>query len=169
MGDLLILLTVTGSLVGIAVFTLVVNNRAEDRGVWKGEVNRDREAFHNFMDEIREKLEQIFERLPPRRLLDSESPLKLTEFGQEVSNQVKGKAWASEQAQKISDDLSDAGEYEIQERCLSHVWLQYENDDELKNIYRQCAYDNGVKVDQIVEVVSVELRDAVLSSRDGLA
>ena len=66
MDDLQVLaVTITG--LGLLISSLAVCFKF---GEWKGSVDKDRQNFQQFMIELREKIDDIFERLPPRRLLE---------------------------------------------------------------------------------------------------
>ena len=58
-------------------------------GKWKGEVDSDRRAFKEFMNNIEKKIEDILERLPPRKVVTQASPLQLTDFGKEIAEEIE--------------------------------------------------------------------------------
>ena len=53
-------------------------------GAWVGAVNADRRSFKEFMTEVRDDLNKILARLPPR-VFAGESPIELTDLGKNIS------------------------------------------------------------------------------------
>ena len=60
---------------------------------WKTGVDNDRSAFKEFMQEIREKINEIFLRLPSPKVTVTESPLRLSKFGKQLAEEIKAEQW----------------------------------------------------------------------------
>lgn len=63
-------------------------------GNWHGRVNSDRADFRDFMQYVRGRIDDIFDRLP-NPLTGSTSPLGLTDLGQKISGEIEARQWAS--------------------------------------------------------------------------
>ena len=50
------------------------------------------------MKEVREKIDEILERLPPPPTVAPGSPVRLTDFGKEISHSLGAKKWSADQA-----------------------------------------------------------------------
>lgn len=123
-----------------------------------------------FMKEIREKITEIFDRLPAGTTR-AKSPLVLNDLGEKVAKEIKVYSWAIQYVDSLYDTLKDRSDpYEIQEVCFK--FAQEEFLDKLKEtpasidlekIIRLSAYNNGLEVKQILDVVGIILRDKLLS------
>ena len=143
-----VLIIVTG---GVLIFGI---------GKWVGAVNTDRASLKEFMTEVREKLDKIFERLP-RQTVSPGSPIRLTDFGREVSRNLEVADWANEQASGLVDRARGRPEYEIQDLCEKHIEEVYERDEALQETMRAGAYAHGTQVEKIRDVYMIELRDTL--------
>lgn len=131
-------------------------------GEWKGSVDTDRRAFNEFMNEIRDKLQSIFDRLPPSPLT-SGSPLKLTDLGEQISSVLDGKTWAQDQATQFINQLAGKTKYEIQEMCMNYANNEFEpSDDSMGERIDDCAFNFGIRRTQVLEVLAIELRDELI-------
>ena len=150
------ILTIFGIFAGaIAVLTLVFKI-----GDWKGHVDSDREAFKKFIEEIRNDIKKILERLPASTTSGS-SPLQLTELGKSISEELKAFDWAKQIAPELIRRVKGKHPYEIQEFCLDYVTREAVTEDMSKEI-QTCAYENGVEKEEVLKVLAVELRDELL-------
>ena len=52
--------------------------------------------------------------------------------------------------------------YEIQSQCFDFV-DQAELEQSMRQAVLDCAYENGISEDQVLDVLAIELRDIVLS------
>jgi hypothetical protein len=133
-------------------------------GMWIGAVNSDRDSFKTFMARIETKVDDILKRLPPVTVAGS-SPLRLTDLGQTISEQIGGKELARTLAPTLLEKIKGMEPYEIQEECRRYVTEDFAPTEEQERIFKACAFENGIKVEQIWNVVAVELRDELLSLR----
>ena len=130
-------------------------------GRWVGGVNTDRDNFKEFMTEVRGKLDSIFKILSSRTV-GSESPTTLTELGREVSGEVKAKEWAKKRAAILAQELAGKQPYEIQDFSFDYVFNRQKPEAEELALWKESAYQHGLDVSQVKNVLMVELRDALL-------
>lgn len=147
-------------------------------GAWVGSVNSDRKNFREFMIEVRDDIKEILARIQPSAT-GSKSPIQLTTMGEEISVEIGAKSWASHIASSLADDLKGKSEYEIQEACFEHarnIPLKetrssfqvhtanpYATPELHASLLFRSAYKHGIKIEGVLEVLGVELRDAVFS------
>ena len=131
-------------------------------GRWTGNVNTDRENFKNFMKEIRDKIDKIFERLPAPPPIATSSPLQLTDFGEKISACADGKNAADAIANEIVQQAEGMNPYQIQEFSKEYMKNTFEPTPDQFTKFGNCAYEHGVKYDQVLEVIAIELRDRLL-------
>lgn len=135
-------------------------------GEWKGK----REAFEvevsKFMSEIRDELKEISQKLPKSSVY-SGSPLRLTELGETISDDLKIRAWAEKTALKVVSQTEGKDLYQIQNFCIDFVEKRKYNPPKgfLKAL-RNSAYHKGVPIKTIEKVLAIELRDELLRIRE---
>lgn len=132
-------------------------------GKWKGEVDSDRKAFKEFMDKIEQKIEEVLERLPSRRVVTPASPLQLTDFGKEIAEEIEAEKWAEGIVTRLTKEVKGKGPYDIQQYCFEYVGT-FEFDEIKDEDLRGCAYMRGIELDDVKRVLPVVLRDRLLSS-----
>ena len=131
---------------------------------WQGGVDSDRTTFKDFIKEVRADVKEILDRLPVRAVAGS-SPLRLTDLGKRISKKIDAKDLASKIARGLSSEVEGKSPYGIQEFCRDYVKKEKGNlfDDEQANLLEMCAYEEGVGLDQVYEVIAIELRDELLT------
>lgn len=130
---------------------------------WKGGVNTDITSFKGFMKEIRNDIKEILKRLPVDPISGG-SPLQLTEFGVKISNDIDGKAWAKELAEKLKNRIFDKQPFEIYDLSIQFIKTEnrYSFTEDQKIRVKTAAYDNAVEEDRVWDVLIIELRDRLL-------
>ena len=128
---------------------------------WTAAVDADRTAFKKFMEEIREKIDTILDRLPPRATT-AMSPLRLTSLGQEISKYLDAGTVADALAPGLQERTKGMDAYQIQELCLEFVRREFKPQEELDILIRTSAFEHGLKRDQILDVIAIELRERLL-------
>ena len=121
----------------------------------------DRKRFWKILDEIREDIKKIFRRLPPIEIVGV-SPLRLTDLGQAISEDVKGYVWADKTAPSLKDTVNGLEAFEIQELCFEYTSKPNSFDEAMKKLIQKCAYERGLRKEQVFRVLAIELRDKLL-------
>ena len=129
---------------------------------WTARVDEKLDSFTRFMDEIRSKIERIFDRLPPPPVIEGASPIRLTDLGKSVSREINGKEWAKFVAPNLLEKIKGKNPYEIQEYCLKYVNARFAQDDKLRDEIQNCAYGKGINAESVRKVLAVELRDELM-------
>jgi len=132
-------------------------------GNWRGAVNTDRDSFKEFMREVRSDIKKILLKLSDP-VTDRSSPIRLTELGRKISNEIDAKSIAKGLLSNALSEVNNESAYDIQEYCFTHL-----NDCELSlsdtqvDQIKQCAFDNGIETLSVRRVIAIELRDMILS------
>ena len=134
-----------------------------DRSTLRKDIDSDRVTIRDFMAEIRADIKKIFERLPPPlTTVAGVSPLRLTELGRKISARLTASAIADGLAPHLRERVAGLQPYEIQELCFAYIRDEYEPPDDLRTLILQCAFDNGIDREQVLNVIAIELRDQLL-------
>ncbi|MDE2826719.1 MAG: hypothetical protein OXL40_05330 [Bacteroidota bacterium] len=160
----------TATLVIIGIGTIVYKIAK-----WSGSVNSDRSSFKEFMreikeeikninnkfDKINEKFNDVFRRLPPS-VAKEDSPLKLTEFGREISKLALAYDWAVKTADKLENEVKGKKPYQVQKFAFKVAENnEYFSDKEYERI-QEAAYERGIDEKLVRTVLGIELRDKLL-------
>ena len=131
-------------------------------GGWYTGTNDFKETVGKAIGEIQRDIKQILGRLPPVAVV-SESPLRLTDLGKQISTELNAGEWATQLANTVIDQLQGKQPFEIQEFCFDYVTSEkFMGSQERKNQVQNSAYSHGLEVDQIQRVFGIELRDVIL-------
>ena len=117
----------------------------------------------NAVNDIRKQITTHFD----NNAAESKSPLALTKYGQELSEEIKADALVERYAEKIRNNVGDMNTYEIQEYCFKYADDKLlldikENDVNAYNSLTDFAYNKGLDTKKIMRVLGVMLRDKLL-------
>ncbi len=150
---------------------------ARDRSALNKEVThleetaaRDRSAFNKVAEEIRrdidvirEDIKRILHLIPSTpALFQSDSPLRLTEFGEKVSASLGAASWAGKVAVELKHELADKQPYQID--AMSRKYVQDDLSDEMKERVAIAVYEFGIDEDGVRKVLAVVLREKLLET-----
>ena len=152
--------------VGVAVTGLVIwmsrwfgKQDAWTKGIEK-EIAEFKEDTKKALTEIREDIKKILRELP-QHVIAGTSPLRLTDLGEEVSNCVGASAWTEQLAPGLVESVKGKSAYEVQEFCIDYMHA-CELSRAQDQSFKKCAYEHGIKLNQVLDVCAVELRDKLL-------
>ena len=106
-------------------------------------------------------IKEILARLDPK-VSTNLSPTRLTEFGKRVSVCVDAKGITEQLAKKVQEEVKGKTNYQIQTYCEEYIQDKFEPSDETDLLFEKCAFENGIKIQQINIVLAIELRDRLL-------
>ena len=129
-------------------------------GMWIGGVNTDRKAFKAFMQKVDKNIKEIFERLPPRAVIE-DSPLRLSALGDTIAKELNAQGWAAEVAKTLAHKITTKTQYQVQEMAFEYV--ENELPVEMVRAVRKKAYEHGLGKDQVVSILAIVLRDRLLT------
>ena len=131
-------------------------------GRWVGQVNSDRKKFHELIDEIREDIKKILSRLPVYSV-SQDTPLRLNELGEEIASELGLPKWARETANQHLEAVQCLKPFEIQDYCYDFLNTSFVPTLEQETMIKECAYENGLKREQVIDVFVIVLRDHLIS------
>ena len=140
-------------------------------GRWVGAVNADRGTFRSSVEALRDEIREIRDvrddirkmlQRYPSNTVSSDSPLKLTDVGIKVSEVLGAAKLAADLAAELRSRAEGKHAYDIQELAFRFVRDEYGPDAEIEAKIKQCAYDNGLNRDEVLDVLAIELRDRLL-------
>ena len=134
------------------------------RGAFKGATDNFLRGFREDINSLRDDIKAILLRLPSEAVHRGSS-LRLTELGEKVSNELNAAAWAKDQAEKLVDSVKDMSSYEVQDRCFSFVRTEIKPEDPYHRQIEECAFENGLSITEVFQVIGIERRDHLLNQR----
>ena len=153
---------------GAVVLLIAIVTGLMKFATWKGGVDQQNKEINNtlrdFMAEIRDDIKTILGRLPSPSVTGG-SPLRLTKLGEEISRTLEISEWANITAEELRDHIADKSAYEIQEFCFNYV-RKFTPDAEQDAKIKDCAFENGIDIQGVLDVLAVELRDRLLGDRE---
>lgn len=139
--------------------------------VWKTKIESDIENIKEKIKGLESKYEKIYDILvgiAGEPLVKRTSPLTLTDFGNEISEQIGAADIAKIYAEKLSANTKNLNAYQVQEYCFHYCEekllddLKENNPSQYESIHA-AAFDNGMEIEKITRVVGIKLRDAIFS------
>ena len=137
---------------------------------WMGKIDEAQSTIKttldSFMKEIRADIKMILERMGPATST-SGSPITLTDLGRQISSHLNAGKIADSLVPEVRDRVSGMQPYEIHEFCIKYIrGNEFAPSDDVKELIMQCAFDNGLKQDQVLDVIAIELRDRLLPRQE---
>ncbi len=129
---------------------------------WTGRVDSSLDTLAKGIAEIREDIKKLLNG-QASKTIDSASPLRLTEVGQKVSDILDVSSIAEGIVPLLREEAAGKLAYDIQELCFEYVRDKYEPGAEVDARIKQCAYENGLDRDEVLDVLAVVLRDKLLA------
>ena len=124
-------------------------------------MDEHRGTVTSFMQEIRDKVDRIFERLPPMSAMGG-SPLRLTDFGERISEWLDAGAWAADLAPRLRGRVEGKAPFEV-----DRFSREYVHGDEIGPEWTRriaaCAYEFGADESGVFDVLRIVLRDELLA------
>ena len=143
----------------------------DQKGVTQS-IEKLEQALTSFMIEIREDVKKIFRLVPPAPV-ETDSPLRLSNLGEEIAEEIKIKDWIAEYEKKLHDTAQGKNPYEIQELCFTYARERLPGElkrrgepEDIEELMKMSAFQHGLKLNQVLQVAGVVLRDEVLKLLD---
>ena len=137
---------------------------------WVSKVNSDRSSFKEFMNKVSGQLEKISADILSLKVqlkgktIESKSPYNLSKLGVEVSDEISGKKIAEKLSVKFIDKAKKLDtKYEIQDLCFRFAHGEYEPENQDLRIMQECAYNKGITIKEVKDVIAIELRDILIA------
>lgn len=128
----------------------------------RGDIREEREISRKTREDAAE-IKAALARLPSAAVSDS-SPLHLTDIGESISATLRAREWAERTAAALGERVKGKRPYEVQDLSFEYVKREFKPTEEQEVEIRTCAYEKGLKRDIVLDVLAVELRDALLKA-----
>ena len=128
----------------------------------KAEMTEHKAMVAKFMEDIRDRLIEVFDRLPPVPVTAS-SPLRLTKLGEAIAEELDASMWIAKVATQVRGDVEGKPPYDVQEFSGEYIHEVFRPDEEQDEKIKACAYNHGLTDSQVLDVLVVLLRDELLS------
>lgn len=135
---------------------------------WSRDVDNDLARISAILDTIKTDLGSLrsdfdrFLRRFPEAAIVSESPARLSEFGDRLSSHMDAVTWAEGVAFEHAPTVQDREPYEVDD--FAAVFVAEHLSDEMRARVRRCAYEFGLDRAEPEAVLRVVLRDALLAA-----
>lgn len=93
------------------------------------------------------------------------SPRTLSEYGKKISREAGGEELAMALAPELAPLVKDMIPYDIQEMSFNYIFERVHEDADFRRRVRMAAYENGVSELIVIDIISIELREALLETR----
>ena len=127
------------------------------------EVKNEQKSLRKSVSKVENDIVRIQLHSTTLPLVETNSPLRLTEHGKKYSVDQSVKDWAEGHAMHLVEEAAGNPEFKIFEMCVAYVSDQFDEDSDFNEKIRASAYESGYEVGHLIKVYDVELRDAVLS------
>lgn len=148
----------------IAIFTVAGIGAVISLIIWYANVNSDRDSFKEFMKKVEKRLDDIFDRVTRigrGDLVESKSPLRLTDLGKQIAEQTRATEIAEAMSKVLEEKAVGKSAYDIQQLCFDWV-TEDKLTAEHQKIAKDVAFSRGITMPQVMEVIAIELRDRLL-------
>ena len=139
-------------------------------GMWIGRVNSDRDSFKEFMEavrddfkEVRADIKNILVKVSGPQTVERGRPLRLTELGKEIADEIGAYSIAHELSERVQREIEGMTAHDIQEFCMTYVNDEWVLEPHHERSIKDAAFNHGVIMKQVLEVIAIELRDIPLA------
>ena len=147
---------------GFARWTGKVDTRLDAVDSRMDKLDGSMDKVEKAIEKIRDQILSIFKVMPPSQF-KVESPLSLTEHGEESAKAMGASDWAKKLAPTLRGELEGKEDFEVDMFCQTFVLNQLSPEMEAR--VRRRAYETGVDHTDTRKVLGVVLRDELLSYR----
>ncbi|MCY3628508.1 MAG: hypothetical protein F4065_07425 [Rhodothermaceae bacterium] len=156
------IVSILSLLITFVVVAITVGTKIFHVSRWSGSVDTKLSHLEEFMKKLDRKFDRIRDQLPAPNVMVGRSPLRLTEFGNDISKKIDGVNWASRIAETLTDHIQGKEAYDIQEYSFDYVLNKIKLSEEQLSLIRNVAYKKGIPEKGVRQVLGIELRDKLL-------
>ena len=152
---------INDSIKGINESIKGIHDFMREIGGYMREIRGYMKETSGFMREIRGDLKNILT-WQSASTVDSSSPLRLSELGHSISDDLHVRDWVERIAPSLTERVEGKRPFEIQSICFDYVRYEFEPSETQLAKLQDSAYDNGIDFAAVMDVLAVELRDRLL-------
>ena len=146
------------SAIGVAIWMIRWFAKHDE---WRKGMDEFKRDTKSALVEIRDDIKKILAAMP-KNVLAGTSPVRLTDLGEEVSESIGAAVWAEEKASEFVDGMKGKSAYEVQGFCIDYMRNEYAPTTDEDLSFKECAYEHGIKLEQVLDVCALESRDRLL-------
>ena len=132
---------------------------------WTGRVDSSLDTLAKAVAEIREDIKKLLHG-QPSKTVTAGSPLRLTELGRKISEDLDAASIVDGLVSGLRYQAEGKHAYDIQELSFNFVRDEYEPSAGIDARIKQCAFENGIDRDEVLDVLAIELRDKLIALAD---
>lgn len=155
----------------IAVFMTVKSQKSEHLK-WMGSVDAKLSQFEISIQDIKNDIRSLTSNIfdisyrMGSKVADKQSPVRLTDFGQEISKNLDAPNWVKKISDVVQHEVKGMEPYDIQEFSFQYVQDDTHYSDENRRLIRDIAYEQGISEFEVRQVLGIELMDRLLNIED---
>ena len=148
---------------------------------WKQTVDSELKRQENELDDLEKRFGRFEEKIDrltelmissfnDRRIIQSTSPLTLTDYGEELAEKANAEIIAERYAGQLFKEIENLNEYQIQEFCFDFTKQKLledlkTNDHEDFEVISRLAFNEGIEIDKVTRVIGLVLRDQLIKMK----
>ncbi len=125
------------------------DDKKEEKAKWAARIETEVSHLQRDVKDIKsglDKLQEYIYSLFGAPAAYSKSPLKLTEFGKELSHYINAKDWAKGKAVELSTKTKGKEPFEIHEISEKYVKHMFQSDNETARDVKRTSYEKGTTI-----------------------
>ena len=136
-----------------------------------GDLNKGQDEIKASLNNTEGRIDRLFEFLLSRKddksITEANSPIQLTDYGNEISKNIHGKEIAKQYVEHVELD-ENANGYEIQQSCLNYCSnnLLLDMDNEERRKLEEYSFSSGLPMLSLMRIIGFEMRDILLEERN---
>ena len=127
-------------------------------------MDTDRKKVWDLLKEVRDDVKELLG-VMIQRTVQRGSPLTLTPLGEKVAEEIEVDRWVEHLVPKTQHEVEGMEPYEVQEFCRKFV-RDYVVGGTLRRRLLGAAFDNGLREDEVRDVIAIRLRDHFLALQE---
>ena len=156
---------------GILGSVVVIVTALLKLGAWKGRVDgiidEVKGLRNDIRDQIRKELQWWFANAVSKRTIEAQSPTRLNDLGKDIARDLNAEDWAKALAGTLQTDAAAREVDEAYEADILAFDVIYgeltDRDQDMSARVSKCAYRRGLSRDDVLAVLQVVLRDALIT------
>lgn len=153
---------ILGAIVGAVIGIIKIGKWIQRKDSLESNFDQFIEKMEGYIDEIRKDIRGILNKLDSSTVT-GESPLRLNELGETISEVLGANTWAQKTAAELCSRVKGKHPYEIQEFCRDYLRREFNPSEDFLKKMKDCAYNNAISIEEVQDVLVIKLRDALLN------
>ena len=170
-GNISASLIAIGSMIAFAYFVFKWFAKVNGYEKQIKEVNTRIDGVNDRLDGVNEHITKIYKLINPDAIVISSSPLQISDIGQEIAKQINADKMFETYKNKLMKKINKKNlttPYDIQNTSMTLVKTELVNMINTKEInqIKKIAYEENIKLEQIMGIFGVKLRNHILKEKN---